>query len=389
MSDTLLLLGDCIDRLRALPAASVSACVTDPPYHLTTIVQRFGKQDAAPVRVPEGGSGVYARGSRGFMGQTWDGGDIAFQPDVWREVFRVLSPGGYLLAFSGTRTYHRMTVAIEDAGFEIRDCIGWHYGSGFPKSHAVERNVPPEHAAAWKGWGTALKPAWEPIVMARVPVEGTVAATVLRYGTGAINIDACRVPHASAADFDAHRKTVEAIKARGGSMANSWKNSSDLSNANDVTAAGRWPANVILSHAADCDDAGCAPGCPVAAMDAQSGGEGASRYFNTLPVEADDAVTFIYAAKAARKEREEGCDGLPASDAGFRNGHPTVKPVAVMRHLVRLVTPPGGVVLDPFTGSGSTGVAAVREGVHFVGIEREAAYMEIAKARIAHAKASR
>jgi site-specific DNA-methyltransferase (adenine-specific) len=173
--------GDCLEHIKALPENSIDAVVTDPPYHLTSIVKRFGAEDAAPCKV--GKTGAYARASRGFMGKVWDGGDIAFQPELWAEVLRVLKPGGHMVCFGGTRTYHRMVCAIEDAGFEIRDQLAWVYGSGFPKSHNVGN-----------GWGTALKPAWEPICLARKPLsEATVAANVLRWGTGALNIDGCRI----------------------------------------------------------------------------------------------------------------------------------------------------------------------------------------------------
>jgi len=461
VSDTLLINGDCIETMRGFDAGSVDAVVCDPPYHLTSIVERFGKPDAAPSVVPEGGSGVYARASKGFMGQTWDGGDIAFRAETWREVWRVLKPGGYLLAFSGTRTYHRMAVAIEDAGFEIRDCIGWHYGSGFPKSLSVSsaidkaaRGTPcgstkgdpmkrgkgalpfrvvlavggstgraatrltddydayvpaTDDAKRWAGWGTALKPAWEPICVARKPLEGTVVGNVLKYGTGAINVDGCRVPHGGDVDMDAVQRQQNSGGVIEGAFGAAALVGKEIATYKE---GGRWPANVILSHGPDCGEDGCAPGCPCAALDAQSGGDGASRYFNRLPIEAEDLVPFIYAPKAARREREEGCDDLPArtgaeaveraegaaslrsprTGAGrtaseVRNNHPCVKPVSVMRHLVRLVTPPGGLVLDPFMGSGTTGIAAVREGFDFVGIEMNPEYLSIAEARIEHAKA--
>ena len=576
VSETLLLNGECVETMRGFGDATVDAVVCDPPYHLTSIVERFGKPDAAPSKVPEGGSGVYARSSRGFMGQTWDGGDIAFRAETWREVWRVLKPGGYLLAFSGTRTYHRMAVAIEDAGFEIRDCLSWQYGSGFPKSldipytiglpyglcrssasvpHVVLSFAPtrlPSNAGtapialaravilpvgvpvlaiqigegagsseatdtSWFVWesgttwsialswqecwdalssperlfttvtrtvettmratlkclqeastrhttipaharsagcvsaacvaevsstddlrsialtptpiapdvaievtrsmreqagrGLALKPAWEPIVVARKPLEGTVAGNVLKHGTGALNIDGCRVAAPEGDDFTKawDRPVSTNIGASGGAyITTGEQHTVDLS-ANKPTG-GRWPANVLLSCPPDCDGDTHAPGCPCAALDAQH--NGASRYFNRLPIEEEDLVPFVYAAKAARSEREEGCDALPArtgaeavereegsagtksprAGAGrtadsVRNNHPTVKPVSVMRHLVRLVTPPGGLVLDPFMGSGTTGIAAVREGFDFVGIEMNPEYLAIAEARIEHAKA--
>ena len=190
--------GDCREVLATLPADSVDACVTDPPYHLTSIVKRFGAVDAAPAKF--GTDGAFSRMSTGFMGKEWNAGDIAFRPETWAAVLRVLKPGAHMLCFGGTRTAHRMTCfggtrtahrmtcAIEDAGFEIRDTLMWVYGSGFPKS----RNI-------GGGWGTALKPAYEPIILARKPLDCTVAANVQRHGTGAINVDACRVPAASSA----------------------------------------------------------------------------------------------------------------------------------------------------------------------------------------------
>ena len=695
MPDTLLLAGDCLVRMRALPAGSIDAVVCDPPYEL------------------------------GFMGKSWDSSGIAFDPATWREALRVLKPGGYLLAFGGTRTYHRIAVAIEDAGFEIRDSLIWNYGSGFPKSLDVSKAIdkidrseasearartftawmrstgitaqqvndatgtcmgshyltdksqpavatadlfdllrpllPPvpveiealvqsrtvesenmkrravvgsksglagsgfgnvghglkstaiditephtDAAKRWEGWGTALKPAFEPVVVARKPLIGTVAANVLKHGTGALNIDACRV--ATSDDVTTHSRGQGYTGPAFGHM-----NPLPMRR-QPGQEIGRWPANVIFTHAPECGET-CAPGCPVAARDAQSGtltsgtgavkritatdregqtgaaygaesrtegtpmvsyGDtgGASRFFTVTEYGEDDlpGVPFFYNAKASRSEREAGLhagnmlcaceatrtewenedrkantqaatgafppkattesmpgggsawptmsngsattepsrpasmsttstrtsstiasktsplnpkpttnasipgasygtacggnlaesaesespstsdtstcppkatpftvDAAPATsersspqnktavrvcprcgkrdrkpgagDATDRNegsaglnsprtgagrsakdgvwcSHPTVKPVAIMRWLVRLVTPPGGVVLDPFLGSGTTGIAAVREGFSFIGIEREAAYLDIARARIAHAKAT-
>ena len=295
----ILLHGDCLERLRELPDCSVDACVTDPPYGLS------------------------------FMGKAWDY-DVP-GAEVWREVLRVLKPGGHLLAFAGTRTQHRMAVQIEDAGFEIRDLIAWVYGSGFPKSRNLDGD--------WQGWGTALKPALEPITVARKPLGGTVAANVLRHGTGAINVDGCRV--------------------------------------GDST--GRWPANLI--HDGSEDVVWCfpqttpSPSKPVR----QGGGQGykpgaeygaARDGFGVGYGDSGSAARFFYCAKASKADR------------GVENVHPTVKPTELMRYLCRLVTPPGGVVLDPFMGSGSTGKAAVLEGFRFIGIEREAEYLEIARQRI-------
>jgi DNA modification methylase len=398
-------LGDCLDVLRTLPYASIDAVVTDPPYELA------------------------------FMGKGWDASGIAFNVTVWQECLRVLKPGGYLLAFGGTRTYHRMTVAIEDAGFEVRDCLMWVYGSGFPKSLNVSiaidkaagamghrgkgitvagytegrdlavAHAMPKHegvtdaARQWSGWGTALKPAWEPIVVARKPLAGTVAANVLEHGTGALNIDGCRVAFQSDADKAGAKPQGRATSKDKhiGAEPDAGNNEVRVDFVPKNNALGRWPANIILSHAPDCGEV-CAPGCPCAAMDAQS--DGAARFFNQLPIEAADFVPFAYVAKASRSEREAGCGEIPArsgaevvdraegsAGAGrsadkVRNHHPTVKPVAVMRHLVRLVTRPGGTVLDPFMGSGTTGIAAIKENARFVGIEREPEYFAIAEARI-------
>lgn len=354
--------GDCRELLRDLPDECVDAIVTDPPYELN------------------------------FMGKKWDGTGIAYDVSMWTECLRVLKPGGHLLAFGGTRTYHRMTCAIEDAGFAVRDSIQHIFGSGFPKSMNVEKAGAGE---AWHGWGTALKPAHESIVLSRKPLVGTVAANVLAHGTGAMNIDGTRVEYANPEDFAKMATQVQAIKARGGVMGNSWANVSDLSGANDASTIGRWPPNVLLSHTEDCDDE-CADDCPVAEMDRQSGSSvsrkgkprgsalpgdgwgmtktgaeyndsgGASRFF----------PCFKYHPKTSRKER----------DAVVSNTHPTVKPIELMRWLVRLVTPPNGIVLDPFTGSGSTGVACMLEGFNFVGFEQSAEYVVIAEARIADAE---
>lgn len=380
MSRARIIVGDCRESMAALPAESVDAVVCDPPYHLTSIVERFGKEDAAPAK-SDGPTGVYARASRGFMGQTWDGGDVAFRPETWREVLRVLKPGGHLLAFSGTRTYHRMTVAIEDAGFEIRDQIMWVYGSGFPKSHDVSKaidkaagaerevtgrvtsitgqRVSPssaikrdtgigresaqvnietlpatDDARRWSGWGTALKPAHEPICLARKPLVGTVAANVLRHGTGAINVDGCRVGDDVMVNMPGSTNPRIA-------MGNNWR-----TDAQPTTAIGRWPANFIHDGSEEATD------------------------------DLRDAARFFYTAKASSEDRDEMLGDVP------HNMHPTVKPTDLMRYLVRMVTPPGGTVLDPFTGSGSTGRAAMLEGMRFIGCELSPEYAEIARARI-------
>ena len=367
--------GDALGALPELASASIDAVITDPPYEL------------------------------GFMGRAWDASGIAYSVDLWRHCLRVVKPGGHLLAFGGSRTYHRLAVAVEDAGFELRDSIMWIYGSGFPKSLDVSKaidkaagaerevigkaadfardgatrktdgsHVSPgsasgtlnefgdrspadvttpatDDAKRWAGWGTALKPAFEPIVVARKPLVGTVAANVLAHGTGALNIDACRVE-----TTDSTRRNNVAPRFNGDSYANGetyapapWTSGSD---------AGRWPTNVVLSHGEACADE-CADGCPVAEL-----GEPA-RFF---PV-------FRYQAKAPTRERPK-VDGV---------AHPTVKPLDLMRWLVRLVTPPGGLVLDPFAGSGTTLEAAALEAMDGIGIEREAAYLPLIAERMRRA----
>ena len=416
--------GDCLDALRAMPEACVDSVVTDPPYHLTSIVKRFGAEGAAGCRDYEGGTGAYKRASRGFMGKQWDGGDIAFRVDLWREVFRVLKPGGHLVAFSGTRTYHRMACAIEDAGFEIRDQVAWLYGSGFPKSHDVskaidkaaggerERGLRPkcvpngaganvyaqdewtrtvgawsrlsdepitENAAAWAGWGTALKPAIEPICVARKPLaEGSVAANVLKHGTGALHVDACRVAMSKCdADYIAEQiGGFNNTRSIGGNGAYSGGEVMDL--AASYQAKGRWPANVVHDGSDEVVEAfpetagGSAGGqsgkASVGAVNVYGDGwsdcDGRSA---RATHDSGSAARFFYSAKA------DGDDRLGSK-------HPTVKPVDLMRWLTRLVTPPGGIVLDPFAGTGTTGEAALREGFRAVLIEREAEYRaDIAK----------
>lgn len=374
--------GDCLEVLKDLESESVHSVVTDPPYGLK------------------------------FMGKKWD--HSVPSVEVWKECLRVLKPGGHLLCFAGTRTHHRMACNIEDAGFDIRDMIAWLYGSGFPRSMDVSKAIDKEagaerekvktpakkgigsantvggdsrgesrpwiakaveigfhehdgpvpvtpEAQQWQGWGTALKPALEPITMARKPFKGTVADNVLAHGTGAINVDGCRVLDGSETggarpEYVANMANQVYGKAMGGGA---WENTS-----------GRWPANLIHDGLQ----------------------EQWARYF--------------YCPKASKRDRDEGCEDLPKKSsfentdgcnlekgkvrakftgAPVGNHHPTVKPTDLMAYLCRLVTPPGGVILDPFMGSGSTGKAAVLQGFRFVGIEREAEYLDIARARIQNA----
>lgn len=367
--------GNCVEVLRQWPENSVDAVVCDPPYEI------------------------------GFMKRDWDSAGVAFDPATWAEALRVLKPGGHLLAFGGSRTFHRMACAIEDAGFEIRDSIMWLYGSGFPKSKNLAlsidkgeghpnrgRAIPvasthlpsgryaedkltgnpvepyiaksPE-AQAWVGWGTALKPAHEPLILARKAPVGTLAGNVVAWGTGGLNIDGCRLPLTP--------DEMPNIPA----SANEVQRASLMRLAN----LGRWPANVMLDEEA------------AALMDAQS--DGASRFFYVAKAnqkERDHGLeAFPVKTRAEMTDRKEGAAGASharagaGSRTGSRNTHPTVKPVALMRELVRLITPPGGVVLDPFVGSGSTGMAARIEGFKFIGIDLSAEYLTIAYHRIAAA----
>lgn len=330
-----LYLGDCTDALKTMPDNSVDSITTDPPYGLS------------------------------FMGKRWDY-DVP-GVEVWAECLRVLKPGGHLLAFAGTRTQHRMAVRIEDAGFEIRDMIAWVYGSGFPKSHNLRDE--------WQGWGTALKPALEPITVARKPLAGTVAANVLAHGTGALNIDGCRVD----ATGDAQLAEKYASVQNAGRRENNVYGSDSRDRAGAAPhQAGRFPANLI--H--DGSDEVLAGFPQSSAKNGVTQGEGKGGIWSEStgkragPTHGDagSAARFFYCAKASKKDRGEG------------NAHPTVKPTELMRYLCRLVTPPCGTVLDPFMGSGSTGKAAMLEKFRFIGVEREPAYFDIACRRIEDAQ---
>jgi len=375
--------GDCRSAIEFMPSNSIHSIVTDPPYALVSISKRFGKEGAKPAA-----PGVYARSGAGFMGKTWDNGSTAFDPEFWFEALRVLKPGGHVLAFSGTRTYHRLASAIEDAGFEIRDQIGWLYGSGFPKSHNQD--------GEWEGWGTALKPAWEPIVVARKALDGTNAQNLARWGVGALNIDGCRVKvegeviKLALAD-PSKRKGVVGTDL-GISRADKEKfqaaQRASIERANEM---GRWPANVVHDGSDEVIEAfpnsdGSGPARTLKrsggtrdgdwGMNAKEGDEAPLR-----DAGRGSAARFFYCAKASRADRHDNVPLKPDGKPG--NDHPTVKPTDLMRYLCRLVTPPGGTVLDPFMGSGSTGRGAVLEGFNFIGCEMEAEYAAIARARIA------
>jgi DNA modification methylase len=410
-SSAVLYHADCRDVLRVLPDNSLDSCVTDPPYALVSIVKRFGSPTAAPAQ-----GDVYARASAGFMGKQWDTGETAFSVEFWAEVFRVLKPGAFVAAFGASRGYHRLACAIEDSGFEIRDSLMWLYGTGFPKSHdvskgidkaagaereitgqrtdgryaspmavsgrsagimgdVVERQAPsitapatPE-AAEWEGWGTALKPAFEPIVLARKPLsEGTVAANVLRWRTGALNIDGCRI-HVDG-ESTARTYTSQRIAPGAEQIATGERNQDDVQYSG-ASKEGRWPANVVHDGSAEVVEA---------FPDSKGGGSIRKRsspktsgVYGAFAGDDDrwagyndgngSAARFFYSAKASKADR-----------AGSK--HPTVKPVSLMQWISRLITPPGGTVLDPFAGSGTTGVACGLEGFNVILCEREAEYIQ-------------
>jgi site-specific DNA-methyltransferase (adenine-specific) len=365
--------GNSKELLKTLASNSIDAIVTDPPYEL------------------------------GFMGKKWDASGIAYDVELWKECLRVLKPGGHLLAFSGSRTYHRMTVAIEDAGFEIRDQIMWLYGSGFPKSHNVGKQ---ENCEEWNGWGTALKPAHEPICVARKPLIGTVAENVLTHGTGAINVDACRVGNdggTKASEVYPNTKTNNSY----GNGLNGNKKPISINN-------GRWPANIIHDGSAEVL-AGFPETVGKFAMSKHGSGTNTKygKFERTEKSLLNDGITdkgsaarFFYCAKASKKDRDEGLDGFEEVVTGSFEGnadisnsrkigdqpskpnlpranhHPTVKPTNLMQYLCRLVTPLNGLILDPFLGSGSTGKAAIYEGFRFIGFDLNQEYIDIAKARI-------
>jgi DNA modification methylase len=486
--------GDCLEVIKKFPDNYFDSIVTDPPYALGFMGKSWDKFDTASAAQ---GLNAGATGKAHSHGLAYNDARV-FQDwcQQWAsEVLRVLTPGAHLLAFGGTRTYHRMACAIEDAGFEIRDSLHWIYGSGFPKSLDVSKAIDkhlgatrpvvetiPDRwagkgdvlqratqdvraeahitssataaAAAADGWGTALKPAHEPVVVARKPLsEKTVAANVLEWGTGGLNIDGCRVEN------EPGRQSGWSISGSKASGNSSMSGPNYARDPKPDDPAGRWPPNILLTHAADCQPAGtrrvkgsrvdkpresdemvsgysgglgghrpargigdvdgmetvqaweCADGCPVAGLDAQSGtltsgtgavkhasakggtksasigaenrpegmpmlcyGDtgGASRFYPQFTWDPDYDFPFMYCAKASPSERPK-VDGI---------AHPTCKPVALMRWLVRLVTPPGGIVLDPFAGTGTTAAACLEEGFSYVLIEREADYMKLIDQRL-------
>lgn len=431
MSDVQLIHGDCLDVLRTLPDASVDAVVTDPPYGLGFMGKAWDNPDRGAATRPRADgdhtANPYKRSRAEYGGASYGGSHLAAMCEfgAWCELWtaeclRVLKPGGHLLAFGGTRTWHRLACAVEDAGFEVRDSIAWMYGSGFPKSLDVskaidkaagaEREVvgPSQYAnrgrrtdnrvygeatpsdaevvtlaatpdaERWQGFGTALKPAFEPVVVARKPLVGTVASNVLAHGTGALNIDGCRIEGGERPMIEMNRRQMDGSSVYQGSIDGSTTGSRSAG----VTNAGRWPANVILdesqSEALD-QMSGERPSGQVnfgddrarTTFDAaeRSGPITAGRGYDDL----GGASRFFYIAKADASERVK-VNGI---------AHPTVKPLALMRWLVRLVTPPGGTVLEPFAGSGTTVEACILEGFNCVAIEREADYLPLIRQRIA------
>ena len=360
----MLLNEDCLEAMQKLidDEVQVDSIVTDPPYHLQSIVDRFGKasvdDDTYTSEKVRNGADSYSRLIRtGFMGKEWDGGDIAFRKETWELAMKLLKPGGHLLAFSASRNYHRMAVAIEDAGFEIRDQLMWIYGSGFPKSHNLG-----------DGWGTALKPAHEPIVMARKFIEGTNKNNKEKHGTGGINIDGCRIP------LNGDYKS----KANGRPSLTGLGDNYDSEKANTPDTIGRFPANVMHDGSEE-----VLSGFPEANSARIGNPNNPKRGGNSEPLwgMSDGRETHYY-RDSGSAARYFYCPKVSKAERGEDNTHPTVKPQELMKYLCRLVTPKGGTVLDPFMGSGSTGMAAKDEGFEFIGIEREKEYFEIAEARI-------
>ncbi|CAN0653128.1 site-specific DNA-methyltransferase (adenine-specific) [Nitratireductor aquimarinus] len=354
--------GDCLEVLDALPENSVDSIVCDPPYHLTSIVKRFGAGQAAEAKA--GATGAFKRASAGFMGKQWDGGDIAFRPETWAKVLRVLKPGGYVLAFASTRGFGRMSVAIEDAGFITLPFIAWVFGSGFPKATRVKAEGYDGHRYG----GQALKPAIEPIYMGQKPFEKGLSGTdnILKWGTGAINIGGCRI-HAE--DAKGYEYTVKRTAPGATQNETGQTKFEDGTLYSAKTQDGRWPANLI--HDGSDEVVSTFPDAPGQQREVNEGfapktgatvyGDYGPRPTVTPRDNGGSASRFFYAAKADAEDR-------------VGSKHPTVKPLDLMQYLVRLVTPKDGTVLDPFAGTGTTGEAAWREGFNAVLIEREAEY---------------
>lgn len=391
----------CLDVLRTLPDNSVDSIVTDPPYGLSKEPNML-----EVLKHWMAGDDYFHTGS-GFMGKSWD--SFVPGPSVWKECLRILRPGGHLLSFFGARTQDMGTLAIRLAGFEIRDSIAWMYGSGFPKNMDISKAIfkrvnDHQHYAIkkWYGWGTALKPAHEPITVARKPFTGPVVANVMVHGTGALNIAACRVPFVSAADEEESKsKNQHADKGDGFRSGNIYSDLSGKAREN-YNPPGRWPANLIHDGSAvvcalfpDSSKTGKRSHSSKQA-DVKGTNWGMNNHQSTEYTDSGSTARFFYCAKTSHHDRHEGLkspgyqfkhngtfrqyeNGAKAKKGNF---HPTVKPTPLMAYLCRLVTPVGGVVLDPFMGSGSTGKAAIRCGFSFIGIEMELESYSTAEARI-------
>ena len=445
------LLGDCAEVLKTFPDACVDSVVTDPPYGL-------GNREPTGQDIELYLQGKPLDTGGDFMGAKWD---IPSVP-IWKECYRVLKPGGHVLCFAGTRTWDIMSIGLRAAGFDNRDtvssifsspCLAFLHGMGFPKSTNISKKLldrakemkesNPEESARleklakqFEGYGTALKPSWEPILCFRKPlVEPSLTDQVVATGTGVFNIGGARIQHSSPEDFENHKRQVDRIKSEGGSWSGSWKNSSNLAGASEVTTAGRWPPNVVLTHSPQCTRASeeapyeCVEGCPVKTLEAQS--EGSSRFFGQF---APDAP-FFYTGKASKQEKNRGLlHGKISNKKGERlvrlreqaltpeelarfnahwpkygrdpklvinesevpstiqdlfvpakpdeNVHPTVKAEDLMAWLVGLVTPVGGLVLDPYCGSGTTCVGALDKDCDYIGIEKDPMYQKIAERRL-------
>lgn len=474
--DYILYQGNMLDMLNFIPSNSVDSIVTDPPYGLTTIVKRFGKENSVPAQF--GNDGAFSRLSKGFMGKEWDGSGIEYNVDTWKKCYEILKDGGYLLAFGGTRTYHKIASAIEEAGFEIRDCIMWIYGSGFPKSMNISKGLEArekygkantrtkriveqscegesyklkqtnngamgeviettrkhylpstELAKKWQGWGTTLKPAYEPIIVARKPFTGSLVDNVIMNGVGGINIDECRIK----TDGELIAKNV-AYKSE--KQSKNWGTKKCITELS--SNIGRFPANLILTYDDNTYKEVCS-GFPIT-----SGGkmklnskvkrkgikeDGSSFNSKTCGFDVNkgtglcnygdsgSASRYFYCAKASQKDRNEGLEEFEDKIKVFngkssssskemrgveqrfttitKNTHPTVKPTQLMQYLVRLITPKEGTICDPFMGSGSTGKAVMYENKErnanykFIGIELMDEYLPIADARIKFAKNSK
>ncbi len=430
-----LIVGDNIKVLKTFPDNVIDTIITDPPYGLVSITKRYGKKDSSPSKY--GTDGVFQRTSKGFMGQEWDGTGIEYNVELWSECLRVAKPGAMLMSFGGTRTYHRIATAIEDAGWEIRDMIMWTYGSGFPKAYDISKGIDKKLddiatsklAKQWDGWKTALKPSIEPIVVAQKPLDGTNVENALKWGVCGFNIDGSRIEYVDEQDKNTggrNKPTTSTKSMYGGDVYFDSKTKAEHSPANDL---GRYPANTILGCYCE-DENNHNDDCPIKIIDDQSGikkftgktydysGQKQYNVQGFLPInkpgspsnrgDGGGASRFFYCAKASKSERNRGLQDLAAYqkiyngksqtsskdikdvEARFttkpqQNFHPTVKPIKLMEYLCTLTkTPTGGVVLDPFAGSGTTLLAAQNTGRDFIGIEISDEYAKIADVRIKH-----